>query len=123
VSRSTRTWSGEGGYGIVLGTGSERNSFTSNTIRNNSAAGFAIDIFGLGYPSPNHNRIFHNAFYGNDVQAYDKGDSNVWEDGYPSGGNFWSDYEGFDANRDGLGDTAYPIGSNNSDRYPLMTFH
>ena len=123
VSRSTHTWSGEGGYGIVLGTGSEGNLFTGNTIRNNSAAGFAIDIFGLGYPSPNSNRISHNNFYGNCVQAYDKGDSNVWDDGYPSGGNYWSDYIGVDANRDGLGDVVYAISSNNSDRYPLMTFH
>jgi len=121
VSRSTHTLSGEGGYGIVLGTGSEGNLFTGNTIRNNSAAGFAIDIFGLGYPTPNNNQVSHNNFCGNGVQAYDKGDSNVWDDGYPSGGNYWSDYMGVDANRDGLGDVMYVISSNNSDRYPLMT--
>jgi len=54
---------------------------------------------------------------------------NVWDDGYPSGGNFWSDYEGVDEKSgsnqdqpgsDGVGDTAYAIDVNNTDRYPLM---
>jgi len=39
-------------------------------------------------------------------------------DGYPSGGNYWSDYIGIDANHDGIGDTPYTIDANNIDRYP-----
>jgi nitrous oxidase accessory protein NosD len=35
-------------------------------------------------------------------------------------GNYWSDYGGFDANKDGVGDEPYVIGDNRSDRYPLM---
>jgi hypothetical protein len=45
----------------------------------------------------------------------------VWDDGYPSGGNFWSDYNGTDINKDGVGDTPYIIGADNIDHYPLMT--
>jgi len=63
--------------------------------------------------------------------------SNTWDDGYPSGGNYWSDYNGTDYYRgphqnetgsDGIGDTPYIFintainraNDDNVDRYPLM---
>jgi len=55
--------------------------------------------------------------------------TNVWNDGYPSGGNYWSDYTGVDEKSgpnqdqpgsDGIGDTPYFIDGYNQDRYPLM---
>jgi len=73
------------------------------------------------YESPD-NRFWHNNFTDNTQQVYISGDSypNVWDDGYPSGGNYWSDYSGSDANGDGIGDSPYTIDGNNTDNYPLM---
>jgi len=79
--------------------------------------------------SSNYNSIFHNNFI-NDAQQVISIDSvNVWDDGYPSGGNYWSDYSGIDEKNgpnqdqpgsDGIGDAPYIIEVDNRDRYPLM---
>jgi hypothetical protein len=53
----------------------------------------------------------------------------TWDDGYPSGGNYWRDYNGTDlygglyqneTGSDGIGDTPFTLGENNTDNYPLM---
>ena len=65
----------------------------------------------------------------NTAQVYSYNSANVWDDGYPSGGNYWSNYAGVDVKRgpyknetgsDGIGDTSNVIEVNNTDRYPLM---
>jgi len=45
---------------------------------------------------------------------------NTWDNGSYSGGNYWSDYTGPDANNDGVGGSPYMIDNDNQDRYPLM---
>lgn len=45
--------------------------------------------------------------------------TNIWDDG--AQGNFWSDYTGADANKDGVGDTPYIVDSRNVDHYPLIS--
>ena len=67
------------------------------------------------------NKIYHNNFFDNLQNALDIGKLNKWDDGYPSGGNYWDDYTGTDSNSDGIGDISYFIpGGSGEDRYPLM---
>jgi len=63
------------------------------------------------------------------VYFYTSGYANFWDDGYPSGGNYWSDYTDIDVfsgpyqnvtGSDGIGDIPYTIDENNQDRYPLI---
>jgi hypothetical protein len=69
------------------------------------------------------NTIYHNNFVNNTVQA-EVGEAssvvNIWDDGYPSGGNYWNNYNGTDNDGDGIGDTPYILNENNQDNYPLV---
>jgi len=82
-------------------------------------------LFGVS----SNNSVFHNNFIDNAVQVYSSASTNVWDNGYPSGGNYWSDYNGTDLysgvyqnepGSDGIGDTPYVIDENNVDNYPLI---
>jgi len=91
----------------------DRNTISGNNFMNNENGVFLRQSF--------NNSIWHNNFLNNYRQVYDEGDSkNFWDDGYPSGGNYWSDYNGTDADGDGIGDTPYVIDENNQDNNPLM---
>jgi parallel beta-helix repeat protein len=98
--------------GIFLGS-SSGNVISGNTIENNYERGI-----GLGLSS--NNVVYHNNFINNRYQATTNGSINIWDSGYPSGGNYWTDYDGQDLDEDGIGDNPYVIDANNQDRYPLM---
>jgi parallel beta-helix repeat protein len=70
-----------------------------------------------------NNKFYHNNFVSNPyhVEVYAVS-GNVWDDGYPSGGNYWTGYYGVDSQPDGIGDTPYSVyyGLGGQDRYPLM---
>jgi parallel beta-helix repeat protein len=104
------------------------NRIIGNIIANNSGGIFI-------YPPTNNTIIYYNNFINNTIQAKIFQDSwgriskNFWDDGYPSGGNYWSDYIGVDycsgpnqneTGSDGIGDASYVVDAINVDMYPLM---
>ncbi len=67
------------------------------------------------------NTFSHNNFIGNWTGSPGSRDShNFWDNG--AEGNYWREYNGTDANGDGIGDAPYLIDdySDSADRYPLM---
>jgi parallel beta-helix repeat protein len=127
--------------GIVL-FDSNSNNLTGNTIVSNGAAGIDIvwsdnnyiiqnnlldNTYGLHLQDAYNNIIYHNSFLDNDYYpaSSTQGSVNVWDNGYPSGGNYWSDYEdrypdAEEINGSGIWDMPYVINENNQDNYPLM---
>jgi parallel beta-helix repeat protein len=107
-------------YGICL-DGSSNNTVSGNNITANNGYGILLDF-------SSNNMIYHNNL-DNSQQVASVESMNVWDDGYPSGGNYWSDYSGVDLKNgsgqnqtgsDGIGDTPYIIDADNIDHYPLM---
>jgi parallel beta-helix repeat protein len=109
--------------GIYLVSDSSNNTIINNQISNNQK-GLILQTSSID------NLIYHNNFVNNTQQAEASSYSyNIWDNGYPSGGNFWDNYTGEDLysgagqnepGRDEIGDTPYIIDSNNQDHYPLM---
>ena len=111
-------------YGVLLYVSSDYNTVSVNNITNN---GYGITLDS----SSNNNKFYHNSFINNTHQAT-VGGTNTWDDGYPSSGNYWSDYTDVDVYRgpyqnetgsDGIWDHPYVINANNRDRYPLVKLY
>ena len=69
--------------------------------------------------------IYHNNFVNNTHHTQSGNSMNIWDDGYPSGGNYWSDYEekypeAEELGNSGLWDTSYIIDSDDQDHFPLV---
>jgi len=116
-------------FGLLLYNSSGHNSIRGNSIAHN--------YYGVWFDTSSTNKFYHNSFNYNGLQVYDCSKDypqvppsiNTWDDGYPSGGNYWSDYIGQDLyngpnqnlpGSDGIGDTPYVLDSNNRDHYPIM---
>ena len=113
--------------GILMSSGSD-NVFYGNYIADYNGIstftgrhyGYAVDIGSMA----ENNLFYHNNFVNNYVNLMynwnpEMSNINYWDNGEE--GNYWSDYNGVDANGDGIGDTPYTIYYKNVDRYPLMT--
>jgi parallel beta-helix repeat protein len=113
-------------WGIYLRS-SSMNDIIGNTVSSNGEYGIYLKSESL---NSSNNNIYHNNIIDNAFQAIDDtNNGNQWDNGYPSGGNYWSDYDGVDLNStpsqdvpppDGIGDTPYIIDSDSQDNYPLM---
>jgi parallel beta-helix repeat protein len=136
-----RTWYA----GIWILPSSYNSIIANNIVENNYYDGIRLscdnciifgnnitnNYYGLSFSTVSGNRIFHNNFINNKGQTVWSVPTrvNTWDNGYPSGGNYWSDYRGVDlysgpyqnvTGSDGIGDTPYVIDENNVDHYPLM---
>jgi 5'-nucleotidase/UDP-sugar diphosphatase len=105
-------------FGIML-TVSSNNTIRDNTVANNTLGGVYLD-------RANNNLIYHNNLLYNTPQAVTSNSTNTWDNGYPSGGNYWSDYKArypsaAEIDSSGIWNTSYVIDANNTDRYPLMS--
>ncbi|TET89275.1 MAG: hypothetical protein E3J35_10310 [Methanomassiliicoccales archaeon] len=135
---------GNDGHGIALHY-SKENQIVNNSISNNSHGIHLINsdsnvvsgnsvtsnrFYGIYLWDSGGNLIFQNNFVNNSIQTHPGTRTNSWSSGYPSGGNFWSDYEGVDEKngpfqdgpgRDGIGDVPYVIQESFvKDWYPFM---
>ena len=104
--------------GIRLYSSSSSNKVIANIVFNNSYCGMIYPV--PDKPPPQGNIIFHNDFINNTNPFIIQSIGNIWDDDYLSGGNYWSIYNGTDANGDGIGDTQYAVSAYDKDRYPLM---
>lgn len=100
--------------GISAGFVASNNIIRENRVHDNEKG----IVFGV-HSAVSNNKVFHNDIYDNIVHAWDRSGNNIWDNGYPSGGNYWSDYTGEDLDNDGIGDTPY-IFDGNQDNYPLI---
>jgi len=123
-SLSRNTIANCSGSGVVVDLDSSDNTISGNNIMNNTRGVWLIAASG--------NKFYHNNFIDNTQQVYIDAFSyhNFWDDGYPSGGNCWTDYSGADlysglyqneTGSDGVGDDPYFMDVHNQDNYPLMT--
>ena len=105
---------------------SSSNLISSNNVSNNHN--------GMIYFRSSNNKIYPNNFVNNTHNVYSSysGLANIWNSAVKIAytyngtiftnrmGNYWSDYRGTDADKDGIGDSPYHINGAIKDNYPLM---
>ena len=117
-----------GTHNSIVGNRLENNFYgmyltvADSTIRENNVVNNSVGIYLMDAVN---NAFYHNSFINNDMHVRYRSQAssqlmNTWDNGSSSGGNYWSDYTGPDANNDGIGGSPYMIDNNNQDRYPLM---
>ncbi|MCK4477126.1 right-handed parallel beta-helix repeat-containing protein [Candidatus Bathyarchaeota archaeon] len=117
-------------HGMWLSS-SSNNSVLENTIANNK-------LLGIELANSPDNTFYHNNFINNGLPPHapsikhvtiDSKSESIWDDSYPSGGNYWYDYTDVDeksgpnqdqAGSDEIWDNSYVINENNRDNYPSV---
>jgi len=109
-------------------------SADNNTISENSISDQDI---GISFHTSSSNLIYRNNFDNNTKHVDDASwghpqfpgvplpSENTWDNGYPIGGNYWSNYSNLypdakEMEASGIWGTSYIIDENNQDRYPLL---
>ncbi|MFO7619303.1 MAG: NosD domain-containing protein [Thermoplasmata archaeon] len=85
--------------GILISSGCDNNTIENNTILSNAVG---ANVRG------SWNTIFHNNFLNNTNHTMDAG-LNIWDMGYPAGGNFFDNWTAPDSNIDGFVDNPFII--------------
>jgi parallel beta-helix repeat protein len=103
--------------GVNLESSSD-NALSGNNITANS-------YYGIQLVSSSANTFCNNNFMGNSQQVESDGSPNTWDNGYSSGGNYWSDYQtryaaATEIDNSGMWNMPYIINANNTDYYPLI---
>jgi parallel beta-helix repeat protein len=113
----------------LYGGPSTGNNIIGNTFENNGWEKWTIPSYGMDDDygagvwlfGAINNTFYGNKFVNNAQQAFIFDHAkNEWSASLPSGGNYWSDYNGVDADDDGIGDSPYVIDDANSDPHPLV---
>jgi len=106
------------GSGIIFLYISSRNTIKENIMFSNGG-GIGDSLWWDGF---GEHRIYHNDIIDNQNQIGGRRNSinfQYWDNGYPSGGNYWSDYTGQDKDRDGIGDSPHRLIGEARDNFPL----
>jgi len=113
ISKNKIYFSNDSANGIIL-TKSSNNKIFSNTIMK-CANGINL------YENSTNNIVYSNDFIDNKRPALDYGRGNLWY--LNDKGNFWSNYEVVDINKDNIGDEPYQMidgDARSEDKFPLM---
>jgi parallel beta-helix repeat protein len=112
---------------------SSNNTISGNNVTNSSWIGVYLYVssnnvisgnniansdHGMGLYRSSYNTIYYNNFVNNSDQVLSEDSINVWDDGYPSGGNYWSDHVCTGNPSDGS--HPYVIDADNVDHYPFQ---
>jgi hypothetical protein len=141
VALNTMTGGGQSGSGVTFSLATSDDNTIFQNIINYAENLYPSPSSLLNFSSSSDNLIYHNTLSfpywwyktyspGSPVVVVQSDNlTNAWDNGYPSGGNYWAGvnftdtYSGpyqNESGSDGIADTPYFLAPNNIDNYPLM---